>query len=193
MSNRKSENQHTKKSTAITIGEALRCAPYGKPNKRTYTALEPRRGCTAPISPDRNAYRRQQRAAVTNKPHLCGPRPKMAEAMRKRWADPAYRQRVVEAVKRSWATDPTRRDRSKTNNGIPKGMRRAEADAAWALADKLADEAMETLGEKGDILENLDLPNAADDEMGRAALREAYRIAVGPVGTRTKLDAYLMT
>jgi hypothetical protein len=71
--------------------------------------------------------------------------------------------------------------------GIPDGMRRATATKAWSKARTKADAFIETL-EAHDILPAVVIPDS-DEEMAKAALREAAVLALGPTNNRTKTMA----
>jgi len=71
--------------------------------------------------------------------------------------------------------------------GIPNGMQRAEAMAAWERAAILADEAMRQLYERGD-LPAMTVPDR-DDALANQAIREAFKMALGPGPLSDKLDA----
>jgi hypothetical protein len=86
--------------------------------------------------------------------------------------------------------------------GVPDGMRRPEADLAWASARELADRFITVLKRNGELADNpqdgdntkLDegtgiMISLSDDGMAEAALREAFVLAVGPSGPAVKAAA----
>jgi hypothetical protein len=132
--------------------------------------------------------------------------------MKAHWQDPAYRAKVAERDRRREELrreDPERFSRL----GVPNGMRKAEAQKLWAAADKQADKIIETLKAEGLLPaptaeeEQAAEPARADaaqaakadaaaisvpdteDGMAEAALREAFKLALGPTGKRAKLSA----
>jgi hypothetical protein len=131
--------------------------------------------------------------------------PTKAEAQRKRWRQPEYRERVIAAQRALWA-DPEHRAKmcaagfkpvdaedhranptTYSRLGIPNGMRRAEADAAWGAAAALADNAMAGLEAQGLVTGDA-LPNS-DEGLAKAALHEVALLALGPTNKRTKMQA----
>jgi len=72
--------------------------------------------------------------------------------------------------------------------GVPTGMRKAEAMAAWDIAGKIADSIVRALEANG-VLPAVVVPDS-DDELAKACLRELAVIAFGPgKDQRTKLMA----
>lgn len=119
--------------------------------------------------------------------------------MKAKWEDPEYRAKMAERDSRRETlrkADPERFKRT----GIPNGMRREEADRLWAIADTQADRAIQTLKGAGMLPEAAEATSAAaaqpaipvpdtDDGMAEAVLRETFKLALGPAGTRAKLAA----
>jgi hypothetical protein len=87
--------------------------------------------------------------------------------------------------------------------GVPDGMRRSEANLAWASARALADKFIAILKRNGELADN---PQDGDDNtqphdgtgilipqsdagMAEVALREAFVLAVGPSGPAVKAAA----
>jgi hypothetical protein len=131
--------------------------------------------------------------------------PRKAEAQRKRWADPSYRERWIAGAKARWAT-PEHRAKMATAGfapvsaedhrkhpgkwsrlGVPTGYTRATAAEARAGAEEQADAAMRSLEAQGVVLADV-LPDT-DEAMANAALRELLIIAISPGNARTKLQA----
>jgi hypothetical protein len=132
--------------------------------------------------------------------------PAKAEAQRKRWRQPEYRERVIAAQRALWA-DPEHRAKmcaagfkpvdaedhhanptKYSRLSIPNGMRRAEAEAAWDEASKRADMAVRGLEVSGVV--PTDVITGTDEELAKAALHAAAVIALGPMSDkRTKLHA----
>src|SRR5258708_37691833 len=71
-------------------------------------------------------------------------RPNQAIAMKKRWADPAYRAKQIAGRQRT-ALDRARHPEKYSRVGVPNGMRKAEAQALGDRASTLADAAREPL------------------------------------------------
>jgi hypothetical protein len=99
--------------------------------------------------------------------------------MKRRWADPAYRAERIEAL------DKVRNPRARL--GVPDGMRKSDADAAWAHAATLADRFIKIMEDQGELPEVV-VPGS-EAEMATEALREAFKIAVGPQRMADKLSA----
>ena len=120
--------------------------------------------------------------------------------MKAKWAEPEYRAKMVERDHRREQlrkADPERFSRL----GVPNGMRKAEAERLWAVAETQADKVIQTLKAEGVLPEAAAATAAAQQSannsvfpdteagMAEAALREAFRLALGPTGTRAKLSA----
>ena len=133
--------------------------------------------------------------------------PSHSAAMKAKWQDPEYRAKMAERdTKREELrkADPERF----TRTGIPNGMRKDEAQRLWAVAEAQADKSIQTLKAVGMLPEtaasasqsattstvasgaqySIPVPDT-DDGMAEAALREAFKIALGPTGTRAKVAA----
>ncbi|MGY4231888.1 hypothetical protein ACVIIW_000835 [Bradyrhizobium sp. USDA 4449] len=119
--------------------------------------------------------------------------------MKVKWQDPEYRAKMAERDSRREDLRKANPDRFK-RTGIPNGMRREEADRLWAIADTQADRAIQTLRDASVLPETAEATSAAaaqsnipvpdtEDGMAEAVLREAFRLAFGPTGTRAKLAA----
>jgi hypothetical protein len=137
--------------------------------------------------------------------------PSHSEAMKAKWQDPEYRAKMAARDKRREELrreDPERFSRL----GVPNGMRKEEANKLWAVADKQADKIMQTLKAEG-VLPPTEAGTATAEPAGRTAaaataatslvpdtedgmaevvLREAFKLALGPTGTRAKLGALNM-
>ena len=113
--------------------------------------------------------------------------PAQSEALRKLWQDPAYYSKMIAARHRS--TEDRRKNPMKYSRlGVPTGMRKAEAMAAWDIAGKIADSIVRALEANG-VLPAVVVPDS-DDELAKACLRELAVIAFGPgKDQRTKLMA----
>ena len=131
--------------------------------------------------------------------------PAKAEAQRKRWADPAYRENGIAVRKAHWR-EPAFRDRMaaagfkpltaddhrKTPGkwsrlGVPTGFTRTSAAAALVEAEEQADAAIRALEAQG-LLEATALPDR-EEGLAKAALRELFVIAIAPGNASTKLRA----
>jgi len=131
--------------------------------------------------------------------------PGKAAAQRKRWEDPAYRERGIAAQKTLWrnpahrakmaatgfkpvSAEDHRADSARYSRlGVPNGYTKATAAEARATAEKQADMAVRGLERAGIITTDV-LPNS-DDALANAALRELFVIAISPGNSRTKLQA----
>ena len=120
------------------------------------------------------------------KPFGYHPHPAQSAAISRCWADPIYRAKRAEGTKRMCA-DRAASPEKYSRVGIPNGMQRAEAMAAWERAAILADEAMRQLYERGD-LPAMTVPDR-DDALANQAIREAFKMALGPGPLSDKLDA----
>ena len=105
------------------------------------------------------------------------PRPNQSIAIKRCWADPAYRAKRAEGQKQHFLDRVANPDKY-SRVGIPNGMRRAEAMAMWESAATLADEAMRQLQERGD-LPAVTIPDT-DEALANLAIREAFKVALGP-------------
>jgi hypothetical protein len=94
--------------------------------------------------------------------------PAASEALKKKWQDPEFRAKQAERL----------RHQRGSRIGIPDGMRRAQAQPLWDLAEQKAKYLMEEL-EKAGVIE-FD-PNLSDDQMAKAALQEAFKMALSPL------------
>src|SRR5215475_13394611 len=92
--------------------------------------------------------------AQYRKPHR---RPNQAIAMRKRWADPAFRAKQIAGRQRT-ACDRARHPDKYSRAGIPNGLRKAEAQALWDKASTLADLAIQRLEDQG-LVERVVVPD----------------------------------
>jgi hypothetical protein len=119
--------------------------------------------------------------------------PSHSEALKAKWADPEYRAKMVERDHRREElrkADPERFSRL----GVPNGMRKEEAKRLWAVAETQADKSIQTLKAAGVLPETATAQSSVavpdtEDGMAEAALREAFKLALGPTGTRAKLSA----
>lgn len=118
--------------------------------------------------------------------------PSHSAAMKAKWQDPKYLAKMAERDSRREElrkADPERF----TRTGIPNGMRKEEAQRLWAVAEAQADKSIQTLKAAGVLPETVAQSSVPvpDTEAGmaEAALREAFKLALGPTGTRSKLSA----
>lgn len=88
------------------------------------------------------------------------------------WADPERREALL--AKRRAA--PVQRGK---RTGVPDGMRKADAEAAWARAAEQADRFIKIMEKAGEIPEVV-VPGS-EAEMAKEVLREAYKDAVSPM------------
>jgi hypothetical protein len=101
-----------------------------------------------------------------------------SEALKKKWQDPEFRAKHT-AINRANASKVRLRNRS----GVPDGMRAAQAQPLWDLARQKAKYLMSELEKEGVVQFD---PNIPEDEMAKAALAEAFTLAMSPMGD-TKL------
>src|SRR5215475_13127767 len=96
-------------------------------------------------------------------------RPWASEAQKRLWRDREHHAKMCEA--RAHSAEARRVDPIKYSRlGIPNGMNRAQADAAWQAAEQQADKALKDLEARGIIPVDV-LPNS-DEALAKAALRE---------------------
>jgi hypothetical protein len=116
--------------------------------------------------------------------------------MKAKWQDPEYRAKMAARDKRREEirkADPDRFSRL----GVPNGMRKEEAQKLWAVAEKQADKAVETLKAAGLLPAEATAATTAaaitvpdtEDGMAEVVLKEAFKLALGPTGKRAKLSA----
>jgi hypothetical protein len=108
----------------------------------------------------------------------------MGEALRRKWQDPVWRAAIME--KRRLQGIEKKKTRS-FRQGVPDGMRKAEAEALWAKAAGVADRFIKIMEDAGELPEVV-VPDS-EEAMAKEALREACKIALGPYPVREKLAA----
>jgi hypothetical protein len=113
-------------------------------------------------------------------------RPWASEPQKRLWRDPEHRAKMCQARART-AEDRRKRPERYSRLGVPNGMHRAEADAAWEAAAALAGNAMAGLEAQGLVPVDV-LPNS-DEALAKAALHEVALLALGPTNRRTKMQA----
>jgi hypothetical protein len=119
--------------------------------------------------------------------------PSHSAAMKAKWQDPEYRAKMAERDSRREELRKANPERF-TRTGIPNGMRKDEAQRLWAVAETQADKSIQTLKAAGVLPETAAAQSSVavpdtEAEMAEAALREAFKLALGPTGTRDKLSA----
>jgi hypothetical protein len=132
--------------------------------------------------------------------------------MAAKWQEPAFRAKMDERDNRRrelQKADPLRFSRL----GVPNGLRKAEAQRMWAIAETQADKAIQALKAAGVLPSSVSCASTAtaaetatetanssqqcatiavpetEAGMAEAALREAFRLALGPTGSRAKAQA----
>lgn len=105
------------------------------------------------------------------------PRPDRSEFWKKYWAQPGIREKRRANPKRY------------TRVGIPDGLDREYADLLWWEAGVFADKYMTEFEEAGVVRPDDQILPESDEAAGKAALREAVKIALGPVPLQHKLSA----
>jgi hypothetical protein len=113
-------------------------------------------------------------------------RPWASEPQKRLWHDPDHRAKMCEARARS-AEDRRKNPERYSRLGIPNGMHRGEAEAAWQAAAVLADDAMAGLEAQG--LVPVDVPPNSEEALAKAALHQVALLALGPTNKRTKVQA----
>jgi hypothetical protein len=109
-----------------------------------------------------------------------------SEAQQKLWQNSEHRAKMIAARHRS--TEDRRKDPQKySRTGVPNGMRKAEAMKALDIARETADTIMKGFEAQG-IVPGLVVPDS-DDDLAKAAPREACIIALAPGDRRAKLMA----
>jgi hypothetical protein len=112
--------------------------------------------------------------------------PAQSEALRALWQQSEYRSKMIAARHRS-AEDRRKNSNHYSRLHVPNGMHKAEAMAARRTACELADTIMKNFEAQG-IIPEVVIPDS-DDDIAKAALREAVIIAVSPGDKRTRLMA----
>lgn len=112
-----------------------------------------------------------------------------SEALRKKWADPVYREKLI--ARRKFAQDYRKANNIPypTRMGVPDGMRKAEALEIWAQARAYAKRFIEIMEEK-ELVEKVTVPGS-EEEMAKKTLEEAFVMAVGPLTDAKTKSAYM--
>jgi hypothetical protein len=128
-----------------------------------------------------------------------------SEALRKKWQDPEYRERM-RLVHLKNAEGRRTNPEKYTRLGVPDGMRKKDVAPLWEQANKLADRFIQIMKDKGELPDEIvevivrdDDGNETDrvpvavptNDAGKAevALREAFVLAVGPSTQQIKIQA----
>jgi hypothetical protein len=112
----------------------------------------------------------------------------MSAALKKCWQDPEFRERMKLRDERRSTLMKAYPERF-FRRGVPDGMRKREADPLWAQARILADKAVAKMIEDGLVeFSAADVPDT-DEEIAKAALKEACVLALGPSEGRVKIAA----
>jgi hypothetical protein len=126
----------------------------------------------------------------------CRPRPDIAALKKAQWEDPAYREKMSEAISASHKADPDKYSRL----GVPTGHTRASVAPLWARAEELADRFIKIMKDNGELpdekvelitedgIETVMVP-VSDTGKAEAALRQAFVLAVGPVDKKIQIQA----
>jgi hypothetical protein len=124
---------------------------------------------------------RKQRKRSPRPLKSIGYRPSAAKsaALKRRWENPEYRAEASAKLNEIRKPQP--------RLGVPDGMRKAQADAEWQKAGVLADRFIEIMKENEELPEVV-IPGS-EAEMAQEALKEAFRIAVGPQGVKDRIAA----
>lgn len=133
----------------------------------------------------------------------------MASArLKELWQTPEFRERMRERNEKVAADRKANPEKYK-RTGVPDGMRRAKAQRLWARAYALADRFIQIMIDKGELppttdeTVDVDVLNEDGDVVGtkqvivpstndgkaKAALREAFVLAVGPSTQQIKIQA----
>lgn len=131
--------------------------------------------------------------------------PSFSSTLKGLWATPEFREKMKQR-------DADRLAAAKLNpqnfwrRGVPDGMRKADADALWADANKLADRFIQIMKDKGELPDEEIVEVVTVDSEGEAstmsvsvpvtdagkaerALREVFVLAVGPSTQQVKVQA----
>lgn len=110
--------------------------------------------------------------------------PAASEALKKKWADPLYREKQSRINREVL---PVGR---RTRSGIPDGMTRAEAEPLWQKAEQQADIVMSALLQSGQLEFDPNISkhgqfefhtDISEEQMAWWCLREAFVIALSPI------------
>lgn len=125
------------------------------------------------------------------------PRPDISALKKAQFADPEFKARHSAAIKASHAADPDKYSRL----GVPNGYTRETIAPVWEQVEELADRFIQIMQDKGELPDDVvELINddgeiktvtvpATDDGMAKAALRQAFVLAVGPVDKKIQIQA----
>lgn len=112
-------------------------------------------------------------------------RPDHSAWLKEKWQEPEFREKMRlrdEKAAEMRKLDPVRFSRT----GVPNGMRRRTAKRLWAKAGKAADRFITMLENEGDLPKpEVTVPDS-EDAMAKAALREAFTLAVVPGDLKIK-------
>lgn len=130
---------------------------------------------------------------VGRKPRKRSPRPNnngrypgLGEVLRQKWQDPVWRAAIMEKRK---AAGLKRKQKRNFRQGVPDGMRKAEAEALWAQAAVVADRFIKIMEDTGELPEVV-VPGS-EEEMAKSALREACAYAFSPMTDAKTKQSYL--
>jgi hypothetical protein len=119
----------------------------------------------------------------------CASKPSSSERWKALWADPVWRAKTTAAITAG------NRNRDKTKRisriGVPDGMRAADAEEAWAQARALGEKFIKIMEDKGEV-EKIVVPGS-EEEMAKAALKEAFVMAVSPLSDAKTKNASIRT
>jgi hypothetical protein len=110
----------------------------------------------------------------------------MAAAQKQLWQDPDHRTKMISARHRS-ADDRRKNPHHYSRLGVPNGWRKTEAMKALVQAHEIADTIITDFEQRG-IVSTVVVPDS-DEEIAKAALREAVVMALAPGDKRTRLMA----
>lgn len=119
-------------------------------------------------------------------------RPDIGPIMRAKWADPEWVAKNAPAFQAG-------RDKLKNNpelgtrRGVPDGMRKAEADAIWAKAAEYSKRLIKIMEDAGEFTPAEVTVPGSEEEMGKQALAEAFKIALGPLTHAVTKNAAIRT
>jgi hypothetical protein len=102
-------------------------------------------------------------------------RPGYGVFLREKWKDPEWRAMMME--KRA-AAGRVRKEKRNFRQGVPDGMRKADAEVYWAYARRQAKRFIQIM-EDAELVETVPIPGS-EAEMAKAALEEAFVNAIGP-------------
>jgi hypothetical protein len=113
-------------------------------------------------------------------------RPGLSEHFRKMWKDPEWREKMMEKRK---AAGLVRKEKRNFRQGVPDGMRKADAEVLWDQARRQAKRFIQIM-EDADKVETLPVPGT-EAEMAKQVLEQAFVHAVSPLTDAKNKATYI--